>query len=124
MKRSPIDRKAPLRSKTPLKRTQAVKPRTAIKAVSDKRVADNRKYAVLRRQYLAAHPFCEYRLAQGIEVPATEIHHKAGRAGKMLCDTEFFAAVSSDAHREIHANPEQSHADGWMVSRHGKGGRA
>lgn len=52
------------------------------------------------------------------QVPqATEIHHKRGRVGDLLCNKEFFFAVSSEGHRYIHENTRESYGRGWMLPR-------
>ena len=53
---------------------------------------------------------------------ATHVHHKAGRVGRGVHEPSMLLHLCDPHHRHVHANPEQSYANGSMVSRHG--GRA
>lgn len=46
-----------------------------------------------------------------------EIHHKAGREGRLLFDARYFMAVCPDCHRHIHANPEESYRLNRLIRR-------
>ena len=46
---------------------------------------------------------------------ATEVHHKAGRVGRLLLATEYWLAVSRKGHTFIHDNPEFSYQKGWLI---------
>lgn len=48
---------------------------------------------------------------------ATQLHHKAGRSGDRLLGFRNFSALCGSCHREVHANPERSYAEGWLVKR-------
>lgn len=46
---------------------------------------------------------------------ATEIHHKAGRIGKLLNYVPYWLAVSRKGHEFIHNNPEFSYSKDWLI---------
>ena len=48
-----------------------------------KRAKDNKTYTKLRKEYLAENPKCWW-----CGFPATDIHHKLGRVGKLLNDVK------------------------------------
>ncbi len=62
-----------------------------------KRARQEREYAKLRVGYLQAHPMCEAGLAV-CTGQATEIHHKAGRIGDLLTNTEHFCPICRNCH--------------------------
>lgn len=45
----------------------------------------------------------------------TEVHHKAGRVGRLLNYVPYWLAVGSKGHRYIHDNPEFSYQKGWLI---------
>lgn len=49
--------------------------------------------------------------------PVEEIHHKRGRAGRLLLDTRHWLAVSRDGHRWIHDHPLEARMRGWMCAK-------
>ena len=112
--------------------------RTPLKKVSKKRAGQNNTYSKLRKEFLAAHPYCQWWLAEhGLteanvsklgfvtlddavvaNVPtAIDIHHKRGRFGSRLNETEFWMAVSREGHDAIHKNPNYSYQKGYMINR-------
>lgn len=62
--------------------------------------------------------FCEASL-DGCTVYAQHVHHKAGRRGPHAHDAGNLLHVCLACHESIHANPERSYAEGWMVKRLG-----
>jgi len=50
---------------------------------------------------------------------ATEVHHKAGRVGKLLLDRKNFLAVSRTGHIWIHEHPELAYKYGWCKKHNG-----
>jgi tRNA/tmRNA/rRNA uracil-C5-methylase (TrmA/RlmC/RlmD family) len=76
----------------PCRRPVKPKPkRKPIQKVSGKRAKDDRKYSVLRKEFLKANPECEARL-KNCRGEATDVHHRAGRIGENLLDTETWLA--------------------------------
>ena len=62
-----------------------------------KRARQEREYAKLRVEYLQSHSACEARLPVCTGL-ATEIHHKAGRIGELLTNTEHFCPICRNCH--------------------------
>ena len=89
------------------------KPRAAIKKKSTKQATLDRAYLVLRKTFLLKpeNKYCAvYR-----ESLATEVHHKAGRVGKMYLYVPNWLAVSRIGHCWIHNNPEESYKKGFLI---------
>ena len=61
-----------------------------IKSVSDKRLAELAEYRVVRDLYLREHPICEFYTCDCREV---ELHHMAGRIGKLLIDPKYLSLI-------------------------------
>jgi hypothetical protein len=57
----------------------------------------------------------EEQLDWSMNLKTTEVHHKAGRVGKLLLATEYWLAVSRKGHTFIHDNPEFSYQKGWLI---------
>lgn len=100
--------------------------RTPLKRVSSKRSKELREYAKLRKAYLEAHPYCEVFLAdfgvkykgKPLDMPlATDIHHRKGRWGRRLNDTEYWLAVCRASHKRIHRYPKWAYQRGYMLPR-------
>lgn len=121
--------------KTPLTRRKRLNP------VSKKRIKINKEYSRLRAEFLKAHPWCQFWLAEtspegplseeyAIEnnglfvldsIPnqcprSTDIHHKKHR-GRYLLDTSTWMAVSRHAHDYIHSHPAEAYAKGYLLPR-------
>jgi len=100
-----MTRKTPLRSKTPLKRSGR------LRNASPKRQREYKEYAKAKKAYLILHPVCE----KCRKNKSQDIHHKAGRYGKFLCDYSLFAALCRLCHNEIHANGKEARKQGWII---------
>lgn len=85
-----------------------------MRRVSPKRAAAVRVYAVLRREFLEANPACVR--CDGF---ATEVHHAAGRIGRLLTDVSNFRAMCHACHVHATLHPAEAIAQGWSVSRVG-----
>jgi hypothetical protein len=113
-------------------------PAAPIRKVSKKRASQSRLYAKLREEFLKEHPYCQWTIwhyclspdevskcggmmpinGQICCVPkSTEIHHRKGRFGSRLNQTEFWMAVSRDGHDWIHANPKPAYEKGYLLPR-------
>lgn len=84
--------------------------RTPIRRVSKQRAKDMKTYSQLRKQFLAAHPFCAVYPSKR----STDVHHMAKRGINYL-KTETWLAVSRDGHRFIHEHPDRARTKGWLV---------
>jgi hypothetical protein len=62
-----------------------------------KRARQEREYAKLRAEYLERHWVCQAKLSACTGY-ATEIHHKAGRIGERLTNTEHFCPICRNCH--------------------------
>lgn len=83
---------------------------TSINQVSEKRKGQEAIYKDLRKLHLQQNPNCE---VCGEE--ATEIHHKNGRNGERLNDTEFFMSSCRGCHNYIHAHPQEARENGYLI---------
>lgn len=71
------------------------------------------EYRRLRAEFLLAHPVC----GCCRKFPATEIHHRNGRAGKLLLHVPLWVAVCPLCHRLIHDKPEWARARGMLCEK-------
>jgi hypothetical protein len=85
-----------------------------IKSVSDKKLAELKEYRVVRDGYLKNNPICEYPNCTSREV---ELHHRAGRSGKLLCDDTYFCSLCRVHHRWVEENVEQAKSLGLSLNR-------
>lgn len=104
-----------------------------IRRVSTKRAKELREYAKLRKQFLIVHPYCEWYIMENnltekmgpvyineariiVPVPRSiEVHHKNGRYGSRLNDTNDWLAVSREGHNWIHSHPKEARAKGYLI---------
>lgn len=77
-----------------------------IRHVSKKRSIENRKYSVLRKEFLSQKPKCEASLP-GCQKKSTDVHHKAGR-GEYFLRVDTWLAVCRCCHIWIEENPEKA----------------
>lgn len=76
------------------------KPRKPIPKVSAKQLENLKKYRKVRDEFMKEHPNCQARL-HGCTIKATDCHHRAGRSGNSLTDTEYFMALCRPCHNKI-----------------------
>lgn len=91
--------------RSPLKR------RTRLSPVSKKRSKQLKVYSSLRKAYIKEHPRCENCNAAF----SSDIHHKKGRLGETLNDTEFWIAVCRACHNHIHRYPQLARDKGLIL---------
>lgn len=114
-----MKRKTPLRSKTPLRAKTGFKKKfgflkpTRIKQTSDRRKKEYALYLFEKAKYLKDRPMCE---CCG-KLPSVDIHHKAGREGKLLYAVKYFMAVSRKCHDWIESHRSQAEEKGWIIRR-------
>jgi hypothetical protein len=106
-----MTRKTPLRSNNSLKRSQGLKRGGRLRCASPKRQREYREYARVKKAYLALHPVCE----KCKKAKSQDIHHKAGRVGRYLCDYSLFAALCRACHDWCHANGREARKQGWII---------
>lgn len=108
--------------------------RKPIRRVSSKRAAQLKEYSKLRKEFLAANPFCQVWMDENPEYAAvsplsnmgisywednraTDVHHMKKRVGKMLLDTRYWMAVSRTAHQRIHQFPKWAREKGYLLDK-------
>lgn len=81
---------------------------------SAKKAEDLKKYRPIRDAYLKEHRYCEVHDCGKL---STNLHHRAGRKGSLLYDTEYFMACCSTCHpQRIHENPEWARENGYILT--------
>jgi hypothetical protein len=85
-----------------------------MRRMSAKRASQNRRYLMLRAEWLENRPACEF--PGGCIERATTIQHLRGRRGERLTDTTYWAS-SCWWHNVVWAedNPTLAYASGWKV---------
>lgn len=83
-----------------------------IKKRSDKKIIEDRIYAVLRNKYLTANEECEMKFP-GCTNKSTEIHHQKGRGINTNNDTTFIATCRN-CHTHCHLNPTSARELGFL----------
>ncbi len=71
----------------------------------------------VRSEYLNKHPNCEAKRPSICCFDATEIHHKKGRIGDNLTDSNYFLAVCRNCHNWIEDNPKMAKEFGFSLDR-------
>ena len=100
------------------------KKRKRIPPVSERKKHELKVYKEVRHEYLLLHTYCERCLwlmenksiNHNVNI-ANQIHHKSGRIGALLVDTEYFMACCDTCHRYIEDNPLESLKTGWSLKR-------
>jgi len=96
---------------------KACKKRTPLKKVSEKRKKENILYSELRIDFLS---LPENQICPITGQPTTDIHHKKGRIGKLLTDTNYWIALSREGHEFVESNPEWAYENGYSLKRNQK----
>jgi hypothetical protein len=114
-----------LRRKTPMKRgvwkkkpyvwARNPKPKKPMVQKSAKQKGRDAQWRKVQKQWLELEPFCRVCAMFGDEVKATEVHHKRGRNGALLCDTRFLASTCRAHRMWPHDNPVQARAVGLLA---------
>lgn len=84
-----------------------------IAKVAAERKEINKEYERVKKEFLRKKKCCE---ACG-DAPATEVHHRRGRVGKLLTDIKYFLAVCRPCHRLIEEDPVFAKSQGYSESR-------
>ncbi len=88
------------------------KKKYVIPKVSKKRKTDNSEYMKLKAEFMIGKVCPIYP-----HLPVKDIHHKAGRTGKLLNDTRYWLAVSRKGHIKIELNPKWARENGYSLER-------
>ena len=107
------------------KKPKEVKTRKAIPKRSQKRIAEDKIYALEKAKFMIK--------PENQKCPITgrqtkDVHHKMGRIGfadewarlnniPLLLDTRFWLAVSREGHRKIEENPEWAKENNYSLKR-------
>ena len=89
-----------------------------IQKQSDKLKESLKLYKRIRKKFLADNKDKSCPVAKLIfnqTLPVTEIHHKAGRIGSLLNNTDYFLAVSRKGHDWIDNNPYLARRYGFLI---------
>lgn len=89
------------------------KPRQPIRQKSKKQAELDRAYSVLKKTFMKKpeNKYCAV-FPKNLSI---EIHHKAGRVGKLFLYVPFWLAVSRDGHNWIHDNPKEAYKKGFLI---------
>lgn len=87
-----------------------------MRAVSKRRAAQLRTYRKLRAEFLTEHPRCEF---PHCGYPASEVHHKRGRVGRLYLATEHWLPMCSPHHRWTTEHPADAYELGVSERRVG-----
>lgn len=87
------------------------KSNKAIPIFSESRKERNKKYKILRDEYLLSHPLCEV----CNQKKATDAHHVAGREGDNLFGP--LLAVCRECHSRIELEPAWAKENNYSISR-------
>ncbi len=87
-----------------------------IKSYSEKRMIQGFKYKKLRLEFLEKNPMCKAHLP-GCALRSCQVHHKAGRIGKLLNDVTKWLAVCDPCHRWIEMHAIEAKALGFSEDR-------
>lgn len=60
-------------------------------------------YKPVAKAFLTAYPICQF---PGCQCLSKDVHHKRGRHGSLLMDTNYWMAVCRKHHRWIGGNPK------------------
>lgn len=105
----------------PVRHTLKRAPRKGLRQVSSRRQRELQEYLERRISFLKLpqNQWCPVHISgvMGTRrlVRAVEVHHKAGRVGKLLNDERWWLAVSRAGHTFIHANPNLARERGWII---------
>jgi uncharacterized protein YcgL (UPF0745 family) len=86
--------------------------------MSEKRKSESYLYTKKRKTFLKLpeNKYCQAAKAIFNEsVLTNEVHHKAGRIGKLLNYVPYWLAVSSKGHDWIHANPKEAYKLNFLI---------
>jgi len=87
-----------------------------MKKEKDRKSAALKIYLLLRKDFIADNPRCKVNKS-GCSMVATDVHHKKGRIGSLLTQTEYFLPVCRFCHYWIEIHPKESKELGYSLSR-------
>ena len=93
---------------------QSKKKVAQIRPISEKKQKELAEYRKVRDKFLKENPVCQY---PGCGSRNVELHHGAGRQGKLLTDTKYFVALCALHHRYIEIHPDKAKGMGLSFTR-------
>lgn len=84
------------------------KKRTSISPKSKKRQEQDFLYRTKREKFLADHPVCQAQIQNLCLGYSGEIHHKAGKIGKLYLDENNFLAICRPCHTWVTDHPKEA----------------
>jgi len=100
-----------------LKRTPIKQKAYKINQVSKSESKRQSEYSVVSKKFKKDNPVCQVR---GCDNPTTDVHHKKGKIGTLLCDVRHFLASCRGCHSMIEENPVWAKEQGYSEDRLGK----
>lgn len=97
--------------------TKVIKPRQRIAPKSEKRMKEEKIYLGKRIIFLNKYPMCKAHLPGICTNQATDVHHKAGRAGDLYLDVTFWLPVCRTCHSWIETHPKEAREVGFSTSK-------
>jgi len=98
----------------------SIKPTAKSKPIaprSQKRSKEERLYSINRVVFLQENPMCQAHLPGICTGQATEVHHKAGRIGRLLLDILHWLGVCHACHHWIENNRAEAMELGFSIKR-------
>lgn len=78
---------------------------------------ENPEYKRMRERFMREHPIGQVCVARGIHpAPSRELHHYAGRIGRLLCYEPYFIASCVPCHNWIHKESPREARDIGMLA--------
>jgi hypothetical protein len=84
-----------------------------VRQVSRKRARQLRLYKPLARHFLTGHTVCEW--PPGCEARAVCVHHRRGRFGERLLDTDYWAASCAFHNEFAETHTGEALACRWLL---------
>ena len=86
-----------------------------VRLIQHSKQAIHRQYLKVRKEFLMSHELCEAQVPGICNYVACDVHHRAGRCGKLLVATEYFMAVCRFCHLWIGDHVAEARAQGWII---------
>lgn len=120
---STLQRKKEWRPKNKWQRSREVKEKAAktlkkstLKKKSKSQRRRESEYYPEQKQFIKENPWCQICIARGLDPrPTVEVHHKRGRAGKLISDSRFFVASCFYCRMWPHENPREARDAGVLA---------
>lgn len=84
---------------------------------SPKRAKEETEYSKKRKKFLLEKPMCEAHLPGICTQLSTDVHHKAGRLGRLLLEVKYWLSVCRSCHDWIELHPKEVREIGFSQSR-------